>query len=326
MNSNSETREIENYNYPLGQKVITYLDINLFESPAQTLVNTVNTVGVMGKGIALTFKQLYPEMFQRYRQICQEKQLEVGKLYVYRTRNKIVVNFPTKKHWRRPSQVDYIEAGLQNFVATYQNYGITSVSFPQLGCGNGELDWETQVQPLMESYLHTLPIPVYIHLYSKSPNFVPERLDHSFIRKLHVERERISTHQLWQDLINFTSSKTNSPYLMDIFTTVEITDEYMCFTATDQKAIIYQEDVEDLWNILRIRGTIRENEVSQQITDQHIAGTSTTVLLFNLLSRLRYIKNITLGTRKNGELVREQGLQYVPDPKAKVSIDNEITL
>lgn len=145
--------------------MLTYISINLFKSPAQTLVNTVNTVGVMGKGIAKTFKQLYPEMYQEYRQLCQEKRLTTGKLHIYRTPNKIVVNFPTKQHWRKPSKIEYIEAGLEEFVKVYGRYGISSVSFPQLGCGNGELDWDQQVKPVMEHHLKNLPIPVYIHLY-----------------------------------------------------------------------------------------------------------------------------------------------------------------
>ncbi|HXV97424.1 MAG TPA: macro domain-containing protein, partial [Anaerolineae bacterium] len=161
--------------------MLTYLTINLFKSPAQTLVNTVNTVGVMGKGIAKTFKQLYPEMYQEYRRLCQEKKLTIGKLYIYRTPNKIVVNFPTKKHWRNPSRVEYIQIGLEEFVKVYDRYGISSVSFPQLGCGNGELDWEQQVKPVMEQYLKDLPIPVYIHLYPKLPDFVPERLEAEYV-------------------------------------------------------------------------------------------------------------------------------------------------
>jgi len=88
-------------------------------------------------------------------------------LHVYHAADKIIVNFPTKKHWRNPSQLIYIEAGLETFVADYERYGITSVAFPQLGCGNGELGWEGQVKPVMERYLKDLPIPVYIHLYPK---------------------------------------------------------------------------------------------------------------------------------------------------------------
>ncbi len=143
--------------------MITYLETSLLDSPALALINTVNTVGVMGKGIALSFKKLYPAMFAEYQRLCGQKKLDIGKLFVYTTPNKIVVNFPTKTHWRLPSRPEYIEAGLCAFVAHYSDYGISSASFPQLGCGNGKLDWPTQVQPLMERYLHLLPIPIYIH-------------------------------------------------------------------------------------------------------------------------------------------------------------------
>ncbi len=143
--------------------MITYLETSLLDSPALALINTVNTVGVMGKGIALSFKKLYPAMFAEYQRLCGQKKLDIGKLFVYTTPNKIVVNFPTKTHWRLPSRPEYIEAGLCAFVAHYSDYGISSASFPRLGCGNGKLDWSTQVQPLMECYLQPLPIPIYIH-------------------------------------------------------------------------------------------------------------------------------------------------------------------
>ena len=102
-------------------------------------------------------------MFQQYRYECEQQQLDIGKLSIYRASDTIIVNFPTKKHWRSPSQLSYIEEGLRTFVAIYQQEGIASVSFPQLGCGNGGLDWSSQVRPLMERYLQPLPIPVYIH-------------------------------------------------------------------------------------------------------------------------------------------------------------------
>ena len=110
--------------------MLEYLSTSLFDSPAQTLVNTVNTVGVMGKGIAAEFKRQYPDMFIRYREFCQNGQLSIGKLYLYRTPNKWILNFPTKEHWRRPSRIEYIEAGLEKFVGTYTKLGITSISFP----------------------------------------------------------------------------------------------------------------------------------------------------------------------------------------------------
>lgn len=145
--------------------MITYVVGDLFTSPAKVLVNTVNTVGVMGKGIALDFKRIYPEMFEQYVDYCESGLLDIGKLWLYKTTHKWILNFPTKKHWRSRSKVEYIEAGLKNFVDIFDSEEIKSVSFPMLGCGNGGLDWDSQVRPLMEKYLESLPIDVYIHLY-----------------------------------------------------------------------------------------------------------------------------------------------------------------
>src|SRR6478752_4450239 len=144
--------------------MLRYVTMNLFDSPAQTLVNAVNTVGIMGKGIAADFKKRYPDMFRNYRRYCDSKALDIGKLYLYKSPNKWVLNLPTKKHWRNPSKVEYVEAGLKKFVDTYAESGITSISFPQLGTGNGGLDWTDVVRPLMERYLSTVTIPVYIHV------------------------------------------------------------------------------------------------------------------------------------------------------------------
>src|SRR2546426_1288320 len=119
------------------RRMITYVRGNIFESPAQTLVNTVNTVGVMGRGVAVEFKRLYPEMFKAYREHCERGDLTIGRLFFYRTEHKSVLNFPTKKHWRQPSRPEYIEEGLKTFAQTYERVGIHSVAFPALGCGNG---------------------------------------------------------------------------------------------------------------------------------------------------------------------------------------------
>lgn len=147
--------------------MIIYTNSNLFTSPAKVLVNTVNTVGVMGKGIALEFKKLYPDMFKQYQKFCEDGQLTVGKLWLYKSPNKWILNFPTKKNWRNKSKLEYLESGLKKFVENYRRLGITSISFPELGAGNGGLNWETQVKPLMEKYLAKLPIRIYIHLYSR---------------------------------------------------------------------------------------------------------------------------------------------------------------
>lgn len=154
--------------------MITYVDFSLFDSPAKVLVNTVNTVGVMGKGIAKEFKGIYPEMFTQYQELCERGMLDVGDFWVYKTPHKWVLNFPTKKHWRRPSKPEYLEAGLKKFAQVYQDARITSISFPQLGCGNGELDWKTQSKPLMEKYLKGLPIEIFIHVVYSGAGFKPE--------------------------------------------------------------------------------------------------------------------------------------------------------
>lgn len=154
--------------------MITYVKGDLLRSPAKVLVNTVNTVGVMGKGIAYDFKRIYPEMFSQYQHYCENGLLKIGKLWLYKTPHKWILNFPTKRHWRNKSKVEYLEAGLEKFANTYDSKGIVSISFPQLGCGNGELDWGSQVQPLMEKYLRRLPIDIYIHHYEKTDKSIPE--------------------------------------------------------------------------------------------------------------------------------------------------------
>lgn len=142
--------------------MLIYHRTNIMESTTQTVVNTVNCVGVMGKGLASAFKKRHPDMFQSYKKICDQKLLEPGKLWVWRGAKQWVLNFPTKKHWKSPSKLEWIEQGLAKFVDRYEEQGITEISFPKLGCGNGNLDWE-DVRPMMEHYLSKVSIDVYIH-------------------------------------------------------------------------------------------------------------------------------------------------------------------
>lgn len=155
--------------------MIVYRRTSLLESPAQTLVNTVNCVGIMGKGLAAAFKAREPQMYSRYREICDRKDLSPGKLWLWRGNNSWVLNFPTKLHWRQPSQIEWIEQGLQKFVDSYEALNIREISFPRLGCGNGNLDW-AEVRPLMEYYLSRVQIPVYIHDFERDIG-IPEHLE-----------------------------------------------------------------------------------------------------------------------------------------------------
>ncbi len=135
---------------------------DLFASQAQTLVNTVNCVGVMGKGVALEFKRRFPGLFEDYAERCSAKQVKLGESYLYEDLfGTKILNFPTKDHWRSPSRLGDIERGLDDFVARYQDWGITSIAFPPLGCGNGGLSW-SDVGPLMYRKLHALPIDIQV--------------------------------------------------------------------------------------------------------------------------------------------------------------------
>lgn len=133
-----------------------YLKGNLLESDAQALVNTVNTVGVMGKGIALQFKEAFPENFKVYSAACKKKELQVGKLLVVRESTlegeRIIINFPTKTEWYMKSRYEYIEEGLKELAKVIEENNIESIAIPPLGCGNGGLKWD-KVKLMMEKYL-----------------------------------------------------------------------------------------------------------------------------------------------------------------------------
>ena len=136
---------------------------DLFASQAQTLVNTVNCVGVMGKGVALEFKKRFPVLFDDYIHRCERKAVKLGEPYLYRDRSGVlVVNFPTKGHWRSASRLSDIERGLDFLVAHLAEWQITSIALPPLGCGNGGLDW-AEVGPLIYQKLHAQPVDVEVY-------------------------------------------------------------------------------------------------------------------------------------------------------------------
>ena len=135
---------------------------DLLASSHQTIVNTVNTVGVMGKGIALSFKKRYPAMFEDYVQRCERGEVKLGQPYVVPVADHLVVNFPTKGHWRSVSKLADIVAGLEYLEAHYREWGITSIAVPPLGCGNGQLEWEV-VGPTLVRHLARLDIPVELY-------------------------------------------------------------------------------------------------------------------------------------------------------------------
>lgn len=146
--------------------MITYLTGDLLKSDAEALVNTVNTVGVMGKGIALQFKEAFPYNYKVYVKACKNKELQPGKMLAVQDSNllygeKLIVNFPTKAHWRQPSEYGYIEDGLQALRELILKDNIKSIAIPALGAGNGGLDWQ-RVKPMITDALQDLPAEVLI--------------------------------------------------------------------------------------------------------------------------------------------------------------------
>ncbi len=146
---------------------------NLLNAEAEALVNTVNCVGVMGKGIALQFRQAYPEMFREYAKACKAGKVRPGKMWVYETGSlhnpKFIINFPTKRHWKGKARIEDIEAGLHALVADLKRLKIKSVAVPPLGCGNGGLDWNDVRPRIVKALGHTSGIQVQLFKPSGAP-------------------------------------------------------------------------------------------------------------------------------------------------------------
>ncbi|MEQ1946406.1 MAG: macro domain-containing protein [Bryobacteraceae bacterium] len=140
---------------------------NILDDHATALVNTVNTFGVMGKGIALQFRQAFPENYEVYRRACEKGEVTPGHMLVVPTNRlqnpKYIINFPTKRHWKGKSRIEDIKVGLVDLVAVLKRERIESIAIPPLGCGNGGLDWQ-DVRPLIVDALGSLPT-VVVHLY-----------------------------------------------------------------------------------------------------------------------------------------------------------------
>jgi O-acetyl-ADP-ribose deacetylase (regulator of RNase III) len=171
---------------------IKQINGNIFNSKCQTIVNTVNCVGVMGKGIALVHKLRYPKMYEEYKQHCINKLIKTGSLWLYSKQENApwILSFPTKFHWKYPSKLEWIEQGLQKFVDTYEKRGITSIAFPLLGTHNGGLD-TYEVRKLMVEYLEKCNID--IEIYDYDPN-APDDLFASFkIKWLSLKQETIKS-------------------------------------------------------------------------------------------------------------------------------------
>lgn len=162
--------------------MIKYVTGNILDSEAEALMNTVNTDGIMGKGIALQFKKAFPTNFKLYQQACKDKIVYIGKLFVTKDNNitsgtKYIINFPTKQSWRKPSEYSFIESGLDDLLRVLEVNNIKSIAIPPLGAGNGGLEWE-RVKKIIERKLSNSNIDILVY----EPNA---------IIKEHLKTERI---------------------------------------------------------------------------------------------------------------------------------------
>jgi O-acetyl-ADP-ribose deacetylase (regulator of RNase III)/uncharacterized protein YwgA len=193
--------------------MIRVLTGNMLESHAQTLVNTVNCVGVMGKGIALQFKKKFPEMYKDYVARCERKEVELGKPYLYKSLVlPWVLNFPTKDHWRSVARLDDIIRGLEYLLQHYKEWGITSLAVPPLGCGQGQLEWRV-VGPTLYNYLNRLDIPIELYAPHGTPH---EELKIEFLSEQTWQERRMPSARWvksgWVALVEVLKRVQEEPY------------------------------------------------------------------------------------------------------------------
>ena len=160
--------------------MITYQEGNLFDTQVDVLVNTVNEVGVMGKGIALQFREAFPESSREYIEAAKQGKVHVGHVFITPSHTltgpKWIIHFPTKRHWRQPARLEWIKNGLDDLARALQEIGACSVAIPPLGCGQGRLDWN-DIRPLIEDTLSSLT-DVEVMVFEPSAKYRTEPKKH----------------------------------------------------------------------------------------------------------------------------------------------------
>ena len=218
---------------------------DLLKSEAQTLINTVNCVGIMGKGIALEFKERFPDMFKDYIERCERKEVKPGVPYLFKTLfPPQIVNFPTKDHWKSLSRVADVERGLQHLLDHYKEWGITSLAIPPLGCGNGQLEWRV-VGPLIYRYLRQMDIPIEMY----APYGTPAReLTEEFLTQPTTTNSQWNGHSAqttlnpaWVALVEILKRIEEQPYHWPVGRTIF---QKIAYVATQQgmpTGFVYQK-------------------------------------------------------------------------------------
>jgi O-acetyl-ADP-ribose deacetylase (regulator of RNase III) len=256
----------------MDRKMLIYHRTSIFESQAQTVVNTVNCVGVMGKGIAAQFRKRYPEMFRAYRDICEKKLLEPGTLWLWKAPDQWILNFPTKRHWRYPSKLEWIDAGLKKFVAEYETRGITEISFPRLGCGNGGLDWD-EVRPIMEKHLSPLPITTFVHDFEVNIG-LPEHLEHhhsSSVKTNRIDRSFEDFVDGLQNLVDEHAGRFRTLHSDSVFKVTFVPENQLEIESEGGTSRIDVDDLRSIW-VKLLNGVVTKQAVEwgPLVRAQHI--------------------------------------------------------
>jgi hypothetical protein len=247
-------------------------------------------------------------MFNEYQRLCETNQFNIGQLWLYKTPHKWILNFPTKKHWRQPSKIEYIEKGLKKFVATYDAHKITSISFPMLGCGNGELNWE-DVRPLMEHYLNRIPIDVFIHLYRKDLA-IPEHRDFIDIKQwLRSEPYSLPFSEVWDDIQclldrveQFTTLDGELSFNARVYSNDDV--EGILIGLINEELFLQKEDLLCLWQNIRDYGFYSNRSGPGEI-ERYLK------YLLSILSKLDYLKPVIISRDYAGLSDKSMGLQLI---------------
>ena len=292
--------------------MIIYMQENIFDTPAKAYVNTVNTQGVMGKGIAKVFKSRYPGMFREYQDLCEKGEIGIGRLWFYTIDGKVIVNFPTKEQWRKPSRPEYIEEGLKDFCDRYTHYGISSIAFPPLGCGNGGLDFENQVKPIMERYLENLPIPVLIYPHKRSAER-PEHLDMEPMTKwLKTEPTSLPFSEVWADILHSVLGEPGIDiegikHRIDIIENEKNEDKGIRIR-NGEVFTIYYDDLRLIWNLLRESGFVLERDLF--LKDDKVSRA--VLMIFRKIEYIRPFRGLVSGDSEPSYGIGIDRLHMVP--------------
>ncbi len=281
--------------------MIKYVKGDIFNGPSKIIVNTVNTVGVMGKGIALEYKKRYPEMFVRYNELCKNNLLDIGKLYLWKKSDKWILLFPTKKHWRNPSKLEYIEQGLIKFVDNWDKLGADTIAFPRLGCGNGGLDWNL-VKPLMEKYLNRIPMQILVYVDNYNDP-VPEHLNITEMEKwLSGEMGLFGYEAFKVKLKNFIDSEKKLTLSNGLTYEIKHLDDMICIgdTSLDEKSIC------SFWNWVRDTGVFTPEELPIEYNEIALA-------FLEILKKLEYVASIFISGDGINFSSTPNGFQYIAD-------------